>query len=402
MAIAMAFKLIESAQSRWRAVNGPHLAPLVRAGDRFRKGKLVERDTETAEKDEAAQKKLIHRSPTNHVKMPRVDNCSSTDTIPSIDRINFSLIWPTAERNMKDPGLTAFRIGDSSHSVFRNLLYSVLACFMAVTLCISAGSAAAEESSSDAASSLLETFDEAVAEENAPDSALNADLEVPGDSNSPVSLDAGDDDIEMSLPAQGEATVVEDTTMFDGVGDDSSVALQSTAGGFRALVHIESPEAPERFDFNFSGAVDRLEGDDSGGVVAYSADEQAIALINAPWARDANGKSVSTHFEITGTTLTQVVQHRGGDWAYGITADPSLWKIAKCVAAIAWVVGSSIFAISKITKIKGAIKGLGGIKQTARLLLGATSKTDKLRVLGRAGAGAGSYFLGIDTIRNNC
>jgi len=39
--IAMAFKLIEAAQSRWRAVNAPHLVALVRAGARFHNGKLV-------------------------------------------------------------------------------------------------------------------------------------------------------------------------------------------------------------------------------------------------------------------------------------------------------------------------------------------------------------------------
>ena len=41
--LAMAFKLIEAAQARWRAVNGPHLVALVRAGARFHRGKLVER-----------------------------------------------------------------------------------------------------------------------------------------------------------------------------------------------------------------------------------------------------------------------------------------------------------------------------------------------------------------------
>jgi hypothetical protein len=39
----MAFKLLEAAQDRWRAVNGPHLVPLVRAGARFDKGVLIER-----------------------------------------------------------------------------------------------------------------------------------------------------------------------------------------------------------------------------------------------------------------------------------------------------------------------------------------------------------------------
>ncbi|MET8081530.1 IS256 family transposase [Streptomyces sp. NPDC005303] len=42
-ALAMVFKLVESAQQRWRAVNAPRLVALVRAGARFERGKLVER-----------------------------------------------------------------------------------------------------------------------------------------------------------------------------------------------------------------------------------------------------------------------------------------------------------------------------------------------------------------------
>jgi transposase-like protein len=45
--IAMAFKLIEAAQDRWRAVNGAHLVALVRAGATFKNGKLVERPSRT-------------------------------------------------------------------------------------------------------------------------------------------------------------------------------------------------------------------------------------------------------------------------------------------------------------------------------------------------------------------
>jgi len=44
----MAYKLIEAAQSRWRAVNAPHLVALVRAGAKFENGKLVERADEPA------------------------------------------------------------------------------------------------------------------------------------------------------------------------------------------------------------------------------------------------------------------------------------------------------------------------------------------------------------------
>jgi putative transposase len=47
--LAMAFKLLEAAQERWRAVNGPHLVALVRAGARFDKGVMVERPDEVQE-----------------------------------------------------------------------------------------------------------------------------------------------------------------------------------------------------------------------------------------------------------------------------------------------------------------------------------------------------------------
>jgi transposase-like protein len=46
--LAMAFKLIESAQRRWRMVNALHLVALVRAGAAFVNGKLVERPEEEA------------------------------------------------------------------------------------------------------------------------------------------------------------------------------------------------------------------------------------------------------------------------------------------------------------------------------------------------------------------
>lgn len=49
--VAMTFKLIESAQRLWRAVNSPHLVALVRAGATFENGVLAERpDTSASER----------------------------------------------------------------------------------------------------------------------------------------------------------------------------------------------------------------------------------------------------------------------------------------------------------------------------------------------------------------
>ena len=51
--LAMAFKLIESAQDHWRMVNAPHLVALVRAGATFINGKSVERPAKEAQPEAA-------------------------------------------------------------------------------------------------------------------------------------------------------------------------------------------------------------------------------------------------------------------------------------------------------------------------------------------------------------
>ena len=47
--LAMAFKLLEAAEQRWRSVNGPHLVALVRAGAVFKKGVLIARPEQDQE-----------------------------------------------------------------------------------------------------------------------------------------------------------------------------------------------------------------------------------------------------------------------------------------------------------------------------------------------------------------
>ena len=51
--VAMAFKLIEFAQHRWRAVNAPHLVALVRAGAKFEYGKLANDPTNQGDQQAA-------------------------------------------------------------------------------------------------------------------------------------------------------------------------------------------------------------------------------------------------------------------------------------------------------------------------------------------------------------
>ena len=70
-ALAMAFKLIESAQARWPAVNAPHLVALVRAGARFERGVLVEREDQAASVTASVSGACVTPSPRTSSPAPR-------------------------------------------------------------------------------------------------------------------------------------------------------------------------------------------------------------------------------------------------------------------------------------------------------------------------------------------
>jgi len=179
-----------------------------------------------------------------------------------------------------------------------------------------------------------EAVESARADAGAPQAVSNDDVELPEDADEPAVLSVGESALEMSIPSSGEAEAVDDSTAVFSDGD-ASIAVQSTAEGMRALIHIDSADAPERYEFEMGGDVAALEPAPGGGVVALNADGEAIAIAPAPWAVDADGVDVPTHFEIEGTELIQVVEHRDGDFAYGIVADPwwnpFSWKWGKWV-----------------------------------------------------------------------
>jgi hypothetical protein len=48
------------------------------------------------------------------------------------------------------------------------------------------------------------------------------------------------------------------------------------------------------------------------------------ATLAAPWARDSNGREVETRYELDGTDILQVVDHRETAVAYPVVADPGV------------------------------------------------------------------------------
>ena len=149
---------------------------------------------------------------------------------------------------------------------------------------------------------------------------------VPLDPSEPVEMtrtapDAPD--ITVTLPGlvgADEARQAEDGTLVYTSDDDASLAVQPLAdGSTRFLSVLENKNAPERYDYRFDGI--ELELLDDGSVVA-SENGVPAGIIAPAWARDAAGTAVPTHFEVSGDTLTQVVDHSARGFEYPITADP--------------------------------------------------------------------------------
>lgn len=112
---------------------------------------------------------------------------------------------------------------------------------------------------------------------------------------------------------------------------DYGITSQASASGERMLIDITEPTAPTAYSFDVTGA-DLIITVPDGSLALFDvgADDQVslVGTIAAPWALDARGAPVPTHFEVSGTIVTQIVDHTSGQYAYPITADPDLSKCA--------------------------------------------------------------------------
>ena len=89
------------------------------------------------------------------------------------------------------------------------------------------------------------------------------------------------------------------------------------------LTTISGSSAPTEYAYVIDPAsVGGLVFTEDGGVDVVGPDGFVVSHVLAPWAVDANGDSVPTHFAIDGNTLTQVINHDSPGVAYPVVADP--------------------------------------------------------------------------------
>lgn len=211
---------------------------------------------------------------------------------------------------------------------------------------------------------------------------------------------AGTDTLTMRVPGQGKDLVPGDegTSLFEGTDKDTAVAVQATEGGVRSLVHINSARASERFEFTVGGDVASLRLTPEGGAEALDAQGRTIAIASTPWAIDAKGTAVPTHYEINGTTLIQVVEHRGEGYTYDIVADPGWLFYSKCSLAIAQFVAENTAIIGKFFRVFKSKSALLALFKSLEDMNKASRRTYFLNKLGDLAMGAS----GLDDLISRC
>ncbi|OQJ48805.1 hypothetical protein B5P19_11510 [Clavibacter sepedonicus] len=177
--------------------------------------------------------------------------------------------------------------------------------------------------------------------------ALNAwgvTARVPQDANKEVRIGApGKAAIGVSLPSASSARLVASgssaVTAFDNGDGSTSAVLPQEDGAVQFATIISDSQAPDEYTYSLDiPAKSHLAfNGESGSVSILDSHGLWIAGVAAPWAKDATGASVPTHFKISGDQLTQVVQHEGEGVKYPVVADP--WLGVSLIDSVVWTAG---------------------------------------------------------------
>lgn len=148
--------------------------------------------------------------------------------------------------------------------------------------------------------------------------SLDAEPVEVGDNGIALALADGDD-LSTGEPLSDNSVVF--------TGEDVSQVVADKGNGLIGIAAvIESADAPSSYAFDFSGDTDITAelGEIGGGVLFLDGDE-VVGGVLPPWAFDADGLEVPTHYEISGDSVVQVVDHVGGRFTYPIVADPTYY-----------------------------------------------------------------------------
>lgn len=157
------------------------------------------------------------------------------------------------------------------------------------------------------------------------------EVTVPRDAGDGIRLAGGDEPVTViGLPFGQHASDALESQLSGVVvynnNNGSSTVPVVRDTGVQISTLIESANAPQRYDYPMELPMgEQLRLNPDGSVSAIDAAGDASFYVPAPWAKDANGAAVPTHYEVSGNVLTQVVAFTAAS-AFPVVADPTIIK----------------------------------------------------------------------------
>jgi hypothetical protein len=159
-------------------------------------------------------------------------------------------------------------------------------------------------------------------------------VELAADPTDGVSLTSVDDvALEIGLPfadAAKDAAVVDGVMVYDNNNGSTTTPLVHEDGSVQILTTIADASAPTEYEYDLSlGEGSSLSIAPDGGAVIQDSEGAVVGVVAMPWAYDATGSPVPTHYVVDGDALVQVIEHDSST-AYPVVGDPSIsfgWAI---------------------------------------------------------------------------
>ncbi|MGO4594407.1 hypothetical protein AB4Z18_11365 [Leifsonia sp. 2TAF2] len=156
---------------------------------------------------------------------------------------------------------------------------------------------------------------------------------------------------------------------YDSKNGSTIVPIVERSGTMQLNTVIAHGRAPSRYSYPLTVPKGQSLALAPDGAAYVSGAGKVSAYFPEPWAKDANGRDVPTHFEIKGNTLTQVVDLASAS-AFPVVADPQFaWhlllpsvktnrsetKQLTGIGAGPAGVGAAAKACSAVVKVAGAV-----------------------------------------------
>lgn len=163
---------------------------------------------------------------------------------------------------------------------------------------------------------------------------------IPANPANQVKVSSGDGTtVLIGMPFASQAKlgsmITDGAVAYDNQNESSTAVLAKEDGSLQIATVLASRKAPARYTYRLTlpaGAKANIGAD--GGVNFSGANGKYIGGIAPAWSRDARGAEVPTHYELSGSNLTQIVDHQAIDYAYPIVADP--WLGLELIDRTAW------------------------------------------------------------------